>query len=130
MGKFVVHLRISCYFYREYFFGGWFVVSALDNLCEGAFSEDFKDFEPICEVTTNFNSIVAFNVVKDRISLELSIIKIFPSLLFLLIEGLDPIVPSIFQALNIFPSSMRYGSSIIYDTELVLADSQLLYLLI
>lgn len=81
-------------------------------------------------MTTDFNSVVAFNVIKYRVSLELTIVQIFSSFLLLLVEGLDPIAPSIFQTLNIFPCPMRYSSSIINDTKLVLSYPELLYFLI
>ena len=43
-------------------------------------------------MASDFNTIIALNVIEDRIALELTITEVFFWILFLLLESFDPVV--------------------------------------
>lgn len=99
IGKFMIHFCVSCNFNRKNLFSWRFVILALDDLGKGALSKDFHDFVTISNMTTDFDFVISFNVIENWITLKFAIIKVFLSLLFLLVESANSIVLSIFQSL-------------------------------
>ena len=73
VSKFMVHLSISSNLDSVYGLFSIFVVFALDHLCKGAFSENFHDLVPIGNVLSYLNLEIALKIIKDRVTLKLTI---------------------------------------------------------
>jgi hypothetical protein len=124
MSKLMVHLCISGDLHGINWLFRIFVVLTLDHLSEGAFAKNLHDLVSVGDMLSDLNLEITFKIVKDWISLKLSIRCILLLPLFQ-VKCFDPFFINLFKHRQIFLGPLSDGAREVNSVELSLSSSKL-----